>query len=85
MSDRPLAPAVPDVFSSPSPPRPPPPSTATPTTAVEPPLLAPVTLDWVDASASSLGDDQALQAVDDQDDSVHSGASRSPLAPRSSP
>ena len=85
MSDRPLAPAVPDVFSSPSPPRSPPPSTTTSSAAVGPPRLAPVTLGWVDASASSLGDDQALQAVADQDDSVHSGASRSPLAPRSSP
>ncbi|GAA5945122.1 hypothetical protein JCM3775_000915 [Rhodotorula graminis] len=78
MSDRPVAPAVPDVFSSPSPPRSPPPSTTTPSSANEPPLLVPVTLDWVDASASSVGDDQALQPPDDQDDSVRSGSPQDP-------
>ncbi|GAA5913015.1 hypothetical protein JCM8208_005667 [Rhodotorula glutinis] len=75
MCDRPVAPAVPDVFSSPSPPRSPSPSTTTPLSDTEPPLLAPVTLDWVNASASSFGDDQALQPLVDEDNSGRSANS----------
>ncbi|GAA5846981.1 hypothetical protein JCM9279_006979 [Rhodotorula babjevae] len=76
MSDRPVAPAIPDVFSSSSPPRSPPPSTSAPSVDPASPHLVPVTLDWVNAGTASFGDDQALQALDDKDDSVNSASSQ---------
>lgn len=71
MSDRPLAPTIPDVFSSPSP-SPSPNSSHRASPDSVSPSLVPVSQAWVPASASDLGDALPLEPLD-PNDCAHEG------------